>query len=142
MTLSFFLAGEAENQLLSIAEGRKPGGKGSAAVAVSGTRKGGSKGKRYGGGPGTADEQLMARLGEILGGNMREDFIVAHMHQPCTFCRGHIRGPNFVYRWGGVGSGRRFGRVGRGALAGVGVLVSLCCGGAGERTPQPKACHH
>lgn len=73
----------------------KPGTKGAGSAP---SRKAGAKGKRYGGGPATADEQLMARLGEILGGNMREDFIVVHMQVPCTFCRAHIRGPNVVYR--------------------------------------------
>lgn len=98
-----FLAGEAENQLANITDQQR-GGKGPKKGAASSTntlvpsRKAGSKGKRYGGGPATTDEQLMSRLGEILGGNMREDFIVVHMHQPCTFCRTHIRGPNIVYR--------------------------------------------
>ncbi len=90
-------AGEAENQLATITDAARGGGKGpKKGVAAAGAR---SKGKRYGGGPATTDEQLMSRLGEILGGNMREDFIVVHMQQPCTFCRVHIRGPNLCYRW-------------------------------------------
>ncbi len=32
--------------------------------------------RRYGPGQGTTDEVLMAKLGEILGGNMKEDFMV------------------------------------------------------------------
>ena len=48
------------------------------------------KGKRYGSTPATTDEQLMSRLGEILGGNMREDFIVVHLKEVCTFCRTHV----------------------------------------------------
>jgi E1A/CREB-binding protein len=37
------------------------------------------QGKRYGSTHETTDEGLMTKLGEILGGNMREDFIVVHM---------------------------------------------------------------
>lgn len=78
--------GEAENLLSQIAGGG--GGAGS-----GGNRKAGSnKGKRYGGGAGTTDEQLLGRLGEILGGNMREDFMVVHLQEPCSFCRGHVTG--------------------------------------------------
>lgn len=56
-----------------------------------------AQGKRYGGGA-NSDEQLMDKLGEILGGNMKEDFIVAHLQEVCTFCRGHIIGPCNIYR--------------------------------------------
>jgi E1A/CREB-binding protein len=80
--------GEAENQLSLIAEGKsgkKEKGKGAAAAG-----SGGSKGKRYGVGTGSIDELLMSKLGEILGGNMREDFIVVHMSEVCTFCRTHV----------------------------------------------------
>eukprot|EP00798_Chlamydomonas_sp_ICE-L_P023039 gene23039-30234_t len=85
--------GEAENQFAimndaAAGKGGKKGEKGGAAT------KGG---KRYTGG--TPDEQLMSRLGEILGGNMREDFIVAHLKEVCTFCRGHIDGGGTVYRY-------------------------------------------
>jgi E1A/CREB-binding protein len=34
----------------------------------------------------------MGRLGEVLGGNMREDFIVVHLQEPCSMCRGHVSG--------------------------------------------------
>lgn len=40
------------------------------------------QGKRYG--TGDIDEQLMDKLGEILGGNMKEDFIVVHMQVGST----------------------------------------------------------
>ncbi|KAG2482629.1 hypothetical protein HYH03_018437 [Edaphochlamys debaryana] len=89
--------GEAENQLVNITDAARGGQKKGAGGVPS--RKAGSKGKRYGGGPATTDEQLMSRLGEILGGNMREDFIVVHMQWNCQFCRTHIRGPNLVYRY-------------------------------------------
>jgi E1A/CREB-binding protein len=55
-------------------------------------KAGGSKGKRYGAGPATTDEALLARLGDILGGNMKEDFMVVHLHEPCSFCRRHVHG--------------------------------------------------
>lgn len=50
------------------------------------------KGKRYGGGPASADEALMAHLSDILGGGMREDFIVAHFQDPCAVCCAHVNG--------------------------------------------------
>jgi len=55
-------------------------------------KAGGSKGKRYGAGPATTDEALLSRLGEILGGNMKEDFMVVHLQEPCSFCRSHVHG--------------------------------------------------
>ena len=55
-------------------------------------KAGGSKGKRYGAGPATTDEALLSRLGEILGGNMKEDFMVVHLQEPCSFCRTHVNG--------------------------------------------------
>lgn len=51
-----------------------------------------AKGKRYGCGPATTDEQMMCHLGDILGGNMREDFIVVHFQDPCNICRTHVNG--------------------------------------------------
>ncbi len=39
----------------------------------------------------------MGRLGEILGGNMREDFIVVHMREVCTFCRNHVLS-GYIYK--------------------------------------------
>ncbi len=68
--------------------GRLDGTKGNKGMG----RKANNKGKRYGNGPATTDEQLMARLGEVLGGNMREDFIVVHLQEPCSMCRGHVTG--------------------------------------------------
>lgn len=55
-------------------------------------KAGGAKGKRYGAGPATTDEALLTRLGEILGGNMKEDFMVVHLQEPCSFCRSHVHG--------------------------------------------------
>jgi E1A/CREB-binding protein len=81
--------GEAENLLVTIGEGtRVAAAKGGAAQQA---RKGPAKGKRYGGGAST-DEQLMSKLGEILGGNMKEDFMVVHLREPCSFCRCHVSG--------------------------------------------------
>lgn len=56
--------GEAENLLMSIGDTARQAGKGKGGVVV---RKSATKGKRYGGGAATTDEQLMTRLGEILG---------------------------------------------------------------------------
>lgn len=85
--------GEAENLLANIQDqmrqedkkGKRGGG------SNTGGRKPSAKGKRYNSGV-TTDEQLMNRLGEILGGNMKEDFIVVHLQEPCTFCRKHVNG--------------------------------------------------
>jgi hypothetical protein len=82
--------GEAENLLSSISEearqagkkGKKAGGSGKGAVRP------GKKGKRYGA-TGTTDEQLMGKLGETVQG-MKEDFIVVHLQEPCSFCRCYI----------------------------------------------------
>ena len=51
----------------------------------------GNKGKRYGAGPATADTALMDKLGDTIAG-MRADFIVVHLQEPCSFCRGYISG--------------------------------------------------
>lgn len=97
-------SGEAENQLATIVDGQRAAGKptnkkgsGGPVGTGSAARKGGTKGKRYGSGPATTDEQLMSRLGEILGGNMKEDFIMVHLKEVCTFCRDHIDGA-MMYR--------------------------------------------
>jgi hypothetical protein len=86
--------GEAENLLSSISEearqagkkGKKAGGSGKGAVRP------GKKGKRYGA-TGTTDEQLMGKLGETVQG-MKEDFIVVHLQEPCSFCRCYISDEN------------------------------------------------
>ncbi|KAJ9527555.1 hypothetical protein QJQ45_025823 [Haematococcus lacustris] len=92
--------GEAENQLANMAEGHRQAGKSSVSkgLGLAAARKGG-KGKRYGPGQSTTDEQLMAQLGDILGGNMKEDFIVVHMQEVCTFCRTHILGGQRAFRY-------------------------------------------
>jgi E1A/CREB-binding protein len=57
------------------------------------------QGKRNGNaGPESIDEQLMEKLGEILGGNMKDDFIVVHLQEVCTFCRRHVRSNQPIYR--------------------------------------------
>ena len=47
----------------------------------------GMQGKRYG--SGSVDEQVMGRLGEVIGG-MKDDFIVVHLQEPCSLCREYI----------------------------------------------------
>ena len=59
-------------------------GKGGAKAAARGKM---SKGKR--GAAGSADEALMAKMGETIQG-MKEDFIVVHLREPCSFCRKYI----------------------------------------------------
>ena len=83
--------GEAENLLTNMSEAqRQAGKKGSKAGGGSASSRKSSKGKRYGAGAATTDEQLMSKLGDILGGNMKEDFIVVHLQEPCSFCRRHV----------------------------------------------------
>lgn len=70
--------GEAEHFLGQLADsggGRTNGAKARGKV---------SKGKRYLGS--SADEQLMGRLNEVIH-NMKDDFIVVHLHEPCSYCR-------------------------------------------------------
>ena len=95
------MAGEAENQLATLTDGQRQAIKGTKKATGSAAERksgGSAKGKRYGSGPANTDEQVMARLGEILGGNMREDFIVVHLQEVCTFCRQHVHGGNVIYR--------------------------------------------
>lgn len=65
---------------------------GAAAGAAKGTVRPGKKGKRYGS-LGSTDEQLMAKLGETVQG-MKEDFIVVHLREPCSYCRSYISDSN------------------------------------------------
>lgn len=82
--------GEAENALADLAEADRKAGKKAKAKGSSVYRsKAYSKGKRYGAEPATADEALMARLGEVIH-TMREDFIVVHLREPCSLCRSYI----------------------------------------------------
>lgn len=69
--------GEAENLLATIVDGQRAAAAKANAVAGGG-RKAPSKGKRYLAGAST-DEQLMSKLGDVLGGNMKEDFMVVHL---------------------------------------------------------------
>ncbi|KAK9806697.1 hypothetical protein WJX73_009793 [Symbiochloris irregularis] len=85
--------GEAESALADISEndrkaGKKAKGKGGSGISAPRTK---AKGKRYGAEPATADEALMARLGEVIH-TMREDFIVVHLREPCSLCRAYIDG--------------------------------------------------
>lgn len=38
---------------------------------------------------GSTDEALMGRLGEVIQG-MKEDFMVVHFREPCSFCRKYL----------------------------------------------------
>lgn len=70
-------------------EARQAGKKGKkASLNSKGAARPGKKGKRYGA-TGTTDEQLMGKLGETIQG-MKEDFIVVHLQEPCSFCRTYI----------------------------------------------------
>ncbi|GAB4815528.1 hypothetical protein N2152v2_002574 [Parachlorella kessleri] len=79
--------GEAENLLANLGEEQRQAGKSSSKARS----KGGSKGKRYGAGAGTADEQLLQRLGDVIQG-MKDDFMVVHLQEPCSYCREYISG--------------------------------------------------
>eukprot|EP00878_Enallax_costatus_P007519 GHUV01007875.1.p1 GENE.GHUV01007875.1~~GHUV01007875.1.p1 ORF type:complete len:926 (+),score=290.96 GHUV01007875.1:200-2779(+) len=93
--------GEAENLLTQISEAQRNAAAGG--NTALGRKAGGNKGKRYGSGPATTDEALLTRLAEILGGNMKEDFMVVHLQEPCSFCRKHVQGaPLFKYIPNGV----------------------------------------
>ena len=59
-------------------------GKGGAKGAARGKM---SKGKRSA--AGSVDEALMAKMGETIQG-MKEDFIIVHLREPCSFCRKYI----------------------------------------------------
>jgi hypothetical protein len=89
----------------------------------------------------------MARLGDVLGGNMRDDFMVVHFQEPCMFCRGHVHGATLhryvpaasaaapSLRAGGVGGGLGLGGLGGAsgatAVGGVGgASAALASGGA------------
>lgn len=78
--------GEAESLLMNMGEeARLAGKKGSKPVRSAKN----TKGKRYGAGPATTDTQLMEKLGDTIMG-MKADFIVVHLHEPCSFCRTYI----------------------------------------------------
>jgi len=96
-----FWPGEAENLLSSIfEEARQAGKKGKKAggsAGKGGAARPGKKGKRYGA-TGTTDEQLMGKLGETVVG-MKEDFIVVHLQEPCSFCRCYISDEDRYGSW-------------------------------------------
>ena len=75
-----------------------------------------AKGKRPGPATGSPTEELMRRLGDAVQG-MREDFIVVHLQEPCSFCRRYMSGG---LRWGAAARGMG-GRGGMGAAC-----VCLC----------------
>eukprot|EP00976_Prorocentrum_cordatum_P090853 1188279-Prorocentrum_minimum.AAC.6 len=61
--------------------------------------KGQGRGTKQSGSPGVGtsklepfDASLMEQLGEVLGGLMKEDFIIAHLHHCCTHCGSYIHG--------------------------------------------------
>ena len=89
MTAGDYWPGEAENALADISEADRKAGKKKAAKGSIPRAKAYAKGKRYGAEPATADEMLMARLGEVIH-TMREDFIVVHLQEPCSLCRAYI----------------------------------------------------
>eukprot|EP00884_Botryococcus_braunii_P009216 jgi/Botrbrau1/18296/Bobra.0179s0026.1 len=86
--------GEAEAQLANIAEeSRNNGKKGS--QTKSGGRSKSTKGKRYGCTAMDVDGRIMQNMADAIN-NMKEDFIVVHLQEPCSFCRKYISGAN---RW-------------------------------------------
>jgi len=92
-----FWPGEAENQLSNIIDGQRQANKNSNAKGAAAAARKSGKGKRYG--TADSDQLMMEKLGEILGGNMKEDFIVVHLQEVCTFCRTHIPGGQNIYRY-------------------------------------------
>ncbi|RMZ57131.1 hypothetical protein APUTEX25_002363 [Auxenochlorella protothecoides] len=80
--------GEAENLLASLGEEDRQAGK---SGSKGGGRSKATKGKRLGLQGAGLDVRILARLGETISG-MREDFIVAHLAEPCSACRGYISG--------------------------------------------------
>lgn len=83
--------GEAENLLSAISEEARVAGKKNKKqpnTNSKGAARPGKKGKRYGS-LGSTDEQLMGKLGETVQG-MKEDFIVVHLQEPCSYCRCYI----------------------------------------------------
>lgn len=80
--------GEAELVLDALNDAaRREGKKG--AGGKGGGRAKGAKGKRYGAGLASADAHVMTRIAEVIQG-MKEDFIVVHLQEPCSFCRAYI----------------------------------------------------
>lgn len=67
-------------------ENRKDSKRGTVA---KGGRSKGSKGKRYGTTTKDLDARIMRNMAEAIN-NMKEDFIVAHLQEPCSFCRKYI----------------------------------------------------
>jgi E1A/CREB-binding protein len=84
--------GEAENQLTNIfEESRKDSKKGSSSKVTA--RNKNTKGKRYGTTCKDIDSRIMRNMAEAIN-HMREDFIVAHLQEPCSFCRKYISDEN------------------------------------------------
>lgn len=83
--------GEAENLLASIStEAQQGGASGKPAIkTTSSSRSKPLKGKRVGPASGSIADELLSRLGETIQG-MREDFIVVHLQEPCSFCREYM----------------------------------------------------
>lgn len=92
--------GEAENLLRVYTEETRQAGKksnNSGSYSTNGNNGSGNlsksrkamKGKRFGSSNLPLDQQLLAALGDAIQG-MREDFIIVHLQEECTFCRTYI----------------------------------------------------
>jgi len=101
--------GSADEQLAAMeAEKDKSASKGHAKQSTVKNKSSGkaARGKVASHGVGTArlqpfDAQLMNQLGEVLGGLMKEDFIIAHLHHCCTHCGNYItNGPRYFVEEG------------------------------------------
>eukprot|EP00798_Chlamydomonas_sp_ICE-L_P002381 gene2381-8689_t len=79
--------GEAEKQLTLLANGVTP------------TKRASGKKRGRVGLEATTDQQLMAQLGEILGGPMKEDFLVVHLKEVCSFCCMHVEGGDTAFKY-------------------------------------------
>jgi E1A/CREB-binding protein len=78
--------------LASITSEGSQSGKGAApSVKGSSSRSKPLKGKRAGPATGSPTEEAFRRLGDAIQG-MREDFIVVHLQEPCSFCREYMSG--------------------------------------------------
>lgn len=81
--------GEVETQLNHLVEEERKAGKKSSKKHVSGgASRPGKKAKRcnpYD----NMDEYLMGKLGEVVHG-MKDDFIVVHLQEACSYCRSHM----------------------------------------------------
>ena len=82
--------GEAENLLANFSEDCRQ-----AAAGMPGSKGRKGKGKRFSG-VGTVDNQVLGALGDAIQG-MREDFLILHLQENCSYCRGYISGEDKFY---------------------------------------------